>query len=461
MNQRTNRRQFIQTATAGAAGLMLAPSGVFAAAEKEKLNVALIGVGARGAGFIKKLAQMDQNLVAICDADTLRMEKNGLPDGVRKFQDFRKLLDEMDSKIDSVIIATPHHTQPAIAGAAMRRNKHVYCEKPIAHDVGEARAIRKLTNEKPNLITQMGNQGVATDSFRRTLEQVQDGAAGEIREAHQWYAVGPRTNPDFRPQPADPTQKPGELNWDLFVGPKPMRPYDWKYMRWAGWRDFGTGMLGMGGAHSCHMTFNALNLRALWNGNGGKPCNIRVSAECSQDEKDRSPDWEVVKFEFPARGEMPPAKLTWSKGPPEELRRLGITANLEKLAGRSLDWGSGWAPTSGSLLVGAKGLVHTNMHNSECALLPLDRFPNQSGPPKRLPHSGSHEREWVNACRGEGPKPFSNFAYAGPVIELMLLGNICTLLGRPIEFDPVAGKIPNDEEANGALNPPRREGWEI
>lgn len=461
MTRSTSRRTFLKTSTAATAGLLLAPSGVWSATAKEKLNIALIGVGGRGKGFIKKIDQLNQNLVAICDADELRMQKAEVPDEVRKYKDFRKLLDEMDGQIDAVIIATPHHTQPNIAAAAMRRNKHVYCEKPIAHDVGEARIIRALANEKSNLITQMGNQGVATDAFRRTLEQVQDGAVGEIREANQWYVAGGKPNPDFRPEPADSSQKPTELDWDLFLGPAPMRPYDWKFMRWAGWRDYGTGMLGMGGAHSCHMTFNAINLRALWEGNGGKPNTIRVEAECSDDEKDRFPNWEVVKFHFPARGSMPPAKLTWSKGMPEDLQRLGITPAMEKAAGRSLDWGSGWAPTSGSLLIGSKGVVHTNMHNSECALLPLDRFPDQSGQPKRLPHAGSHEREWVNACRGEGPKPFSNFDYAAPIIELLLLGNISTLLGRPIEYDPVAGKIINDEQANRELHPKRREGWEL
>jgi hypothetical protein len=223
----------------------------------------------------------------------------------------------------------------------------------------------------------------------------------------------------------------------------------------------------MGGSHSCHMTFNALGLRGLWESTAGPKSTIRVSAECSDAEPligpsdRRFPQWEIVRFEIPARDSRPPARINWYKGKREDLKRMGILDELTKKAGRSLDWGSGWASESGSLVIGGKGMVHTNMHNSECALLPLADFPQQGGRPQRIPHSGSHEREWVEACRGRGPRPMSHFDYAGPVIELLLLGNICTELGRKIEYDPVAGTIVNDNAANRALRPPRRAGWEV
>jgi hypothetical protein len=223
------------------------------------------------------------------------------------------------------------------------------------------------------------------------------------------------------------------------------------------------------------MTFNALGLRALWEGNGDSKGTtigdskrtIRVSADCSEAEPlvgpadPRFPQWEIVRFEIPARGTRPAAVINWYKGKRAELAEKGILDELAKKAGRPLDWGSGWASESGSLVVGSKGMVHTNMHNSECALLPLADFPQQGGRPQRLPRSGSHEREWVNACLGRGPRPMSNFDYAGPVLELLLLGNICTQLGRAIEYDPVAGVILNDDEANRALRPPRRDGWAV
>jgi predicted dehydrogenase len=490
MCSRTNRRGFLKTTAAGAAGVLILGDSRSARSYQanERLNIALIGVGERGHGFIDKLNRMEQNLVAVCDVDERRIkDARGLPKGIREFRDFRVLLDDLDRELDAVIIATPHHSQATISAAAIRRNKHVYCEKPIAQDVGEARDLRMLANEHPGVVTQMGNQGLASDSYRRVLELIEDGAVGEIREAHQWFISDYRRDPrDEIPPPADPTAKPKELDWDLYLGPAAERPYHHEYVRWSRWRDFATGMLGMGGSHSCHMTFNALGLRALWESSGGtdsasalpagalaKPVApkdravIRVEAECSDAEPligpsdARFPQWEAVRFDIPARGERPPAQIHWHKGKKADLERMGILQKLEKTAGRSLDWGGGWASESGSLIIGVEGMVHTNMHNSECALLPLEKFRQQSGRPKRLPRAGSHEREWVDACRGRGPKPFSNFDYAGPVLELLLLGNICTLLGRPVEYDPIACKILNDDEADRALRPPRRDGWPV
>ncbi|HJQ82196.1 MAG TPA: Gfo/Idh/MocA family oxidoreductase [Lacipirellulaceae bacterium] len=529
MRKRTNRRRFLKTTAAGAAGCLILPDSrsAWSYQANEKLNIALIGVGERGRGFIGKVKSMEQNLVAVCDVDERRIkEARGLPEKIRVYRDFRELLDEMDRELDAVIIATPHHSQAAISAAAIRRNKHVYCEKPIAQDVGEARDLRMLVAQHPNVVTQMGNQGLASDSYRRILEQVEDGAVGEIREAHQWFISDYRRDPrDEQKPPADPTALPPELDWDLYLGPAAERPYHHEYMRWSRWRDFATGMLGMGGSHSCHMTFNALGMRALWETTGatgsasagrelsgsnsrepsphqlalqtasagklqeagrpqgpdirntgkasgtqvndGKSATIRVDAKCSEAEPlvgpadARFPQWEVVRFEIPARGSMPPATIHWHKGKKADLERMGILEKLEKTAGRSLDWGSGWASESGSLIVGADGMVHTNMHNSECALLPLEKFAHQGGRPKRIPRAGSHEREWVNACRGRGPRPMSNFDYAGPVLELLLLGNISTLVGQPIEFDPVACKITGDDEADRAIRPPRRDGWDL
>ena len=471
MSERTHRRHFLKTAAAGAAGCLILRNSrsAWSYQANEKLNIALIGVGERDRGFIGKVASMGQNLVAVCDVDERRIQAaRDLPEKIRIFRDFRQLLDEMDRELDAVIIATPHHSQAAISAAAIRRNKHVYCEKPIAQEVGEARDLRTLIGQHPNVITQMGNQGLASDSYRRILEQVQDGAVGEVREAHQWFISDYRRDPrDEVPPPADPTALPPELDWDLFLGPAAERPYHHEFMRWARWRDFATGMLGMGGSHSCHMTFNALGLRALWEGNNGARSTIRVAAEYSPPEPlvgpddPRFPQWEVVRFDIPARGALPPARIHWYKGKKADLQQKAVLQQLEKTAGRSLDWGSGWASESGSLVVGSRGMVHTNMHNSDCALLPLQDFPQQGGRPQRIPRAGSHEREWVNACRGRGPAPMSNFDYAGPVVELLLLGNICTMLGRAIEFDPVAGKIVGDDEADRALRPPRRDGWAV
>jgi hypothetical protein len=209
-----------------------------------------------------------------------------------------------------------------------------------------------------------------------------------------------------------------------------------------------------------HMTWGALRLRELWEGNNGGSTVIRVETDSSGASPDGFPTHEVLRYHIPARGSMPPAVIQWYHSSDEKLTEMGLWNRLEGLAGRSLDWGQGWASRSGSLLVGSEGVVHTNPHNSLCALLPMENFPNQEGPPQRISRAGSHEREWVAGCLG-GPKPFSNFDYAGPVIELLLLGNVCTLVGRPIEYDPVAGVIVDDDEANRALHPPRRDGWAL
>jgi hypothetical protein len=304
----------------------------------------------------------------------------------------------------------------------------------------------------------MGNQGMATDSFRRTLELIQDGAVGEIREAHVWYVFG-GSGPRERPTETPPV--PAEIDWEVWLGPAPFRPYHPSYLTgWGAWRDFSTACLGGGGSHSINLTFKALNLVALWDG-GDAPGTIRVEAETSERCPENFPRWEIVRFDIPARGPLPPARIHWYNAAEPELVRQGVWAKLEQIAGRPLEWkDNSWTPRSGSLLVGSKGVVHTNAHNSVCALLPEKDFPNTGGPPQRLPRSGSHEREWQQACKGQAT-PISNFDHSGPAMELLLLGNIATLVGRPIEFDPAALKIVGDDEADRALHPPRREGWPL
>ncbi len=461
MSHRTNRRGFLKTATCTATGwLILGDSrSAFSYQANEKLDIALVGLGKRGSYHLGAISRMGQNLAAVCDANQQRAaELSGKLAGAARYKDFRKMLDQMDRQIDALVVATPDHTHAVIAAAAMRRGKHVYIEKPMAHDVTEARALRQIAKQQ-KVATQMGNQGMATDSFRRTLELIQQGAVGEIREAHVWYVFGgsgPRKRPPGRPA------VPDGLDWDLWLGPAPLRPYHPSYISgWGGWRDFGTGVLGGGGSHSINMTFKALNLRALWDGPGDAKHRIRVEAEIPEPCPENFPRWQTLRFDLPARGSLPPARIHWYDGQEAQLKRSGVWQRLEKIAGRSLQWkDNSWTPRSGSLLVGSKGVVHTNAHNSVCALLPESDFPHQGGPPQRLPRAGSHEREWLAACKG-GPTPLSNFDHSGPAIELMLLGNVATLVGRPIEFDPVTCTIAGNEEADRALRPKHREGWPV
>jgi len=460
MSFRTNRRRFLKTAALPAASwLILADSRSARSYQaNEKLNIALVGVGKRGSYHLHMIPRVGQNLVAICDSNRKRAaESSGSSPDVPRYQDFRKMFDEMDRQIDGAIVATPDHTHAVIAATAMRRGKHVYVEKPIAHDVAEARALRRIAKEE-KVATQMGNQGMATDSFRRTLELIREGAVGEIREVHVWYVFG-GSGPLQRPQEKPPV--PDDIDWDVWLGPAPSRPYHPRYASdWWAWRDFGTGMLGGGGSHSVNLAFMALNLRSLWDGGGEAAGPIRVEAEPSEPCPETFPRWQILHFDFPKRGPLPPVRVHWYNAPEPKLKELGIWDRMEKIAGRSLEWKEGWTPRSGTLLVGSKGVVHTNAHNSLCALLPEGDFPNTGGPPRSLPRSGSHEREWIAACKG-GPTPFSNFDHSGPVIEWMLFGNVAMLYDQPLEFDAVACKIPGSEEADGELRPVHREGWSV
>jgi hypothetical protein len=459
MSRRTNRRGFLKT-VAGASGgwLILRNSrSAWSYQANEKLNIALVGVGSRGGWHLEAIARVGQNLAALCEVNQQRAAGllKKLPD-VPTFQDFRQMLDKLDGRIDAVVVATPDHTHAVISAAAMKRGKHVFCEKPIAHDVGEARSLRQIARRQ-KVATQMGNQGMATDAFRRAVELIEEGAVGEIREVHVWYVFG-GSGPLPRPQDTPPV--PEFLHWDLWLGPAPYRPYHPSYLTgWWAWRDFSTGCLGGGGSHSINLAFKALRLGALWEG-GETQGKIRVEVETPEPCPENFPRREILRFDFPARGRLPAVRMNWYNAPEAELQRLGIWQRLEKIAGRSLQWKESWTPRSGCLLVGSRGVVHTNAHNSLCALLPEHDFPNAAGPPRRLPHVEGHEREWIAACKG-GPAALANFDHSGPVIELLLAGNIATLLGRPVEFDPVACQIAGDEEADGLIHPQRREGWAL
>jgi len=238
------------------------------------------------------------------------------------------------------------------------------------------------------------------------------------------------------------------------------RPETPDLIGWNRWRDFGAGALGGAGAHSINLAFKALNLGALWNDADGKR-SIRVETEISERCPDNFPRCQIVHYHLPARGSLPPAQIHWCNAWDTEIKKRGIVAELEKTSGQALKWEKGsWSPHSFLFIVGSKGKAIANFHNSVCKLLPEKDFPNAGGPPQKLPRSGSHEREWVHACKG-GPKPMSNFEHSGPVVELLLLGNVASLINRPLEFNPMACTILNDEEANRMLLPPYRNGWSL
>jgi len=457
MGSRISRRGFVKGAAWGAAGgwILRDSRSVWSYQANEKLNLAVVGVGRRGSHHARTVLRLGQNLVALSDVDRRRAEpwKKQAP-GAVWYEDFRRMLDEQDGRLDGVISGATPHNHTAIAVAAMRRGKHVYIEKPAGRTVAETRALRQVAAEK-RVATQMGNQGMATDSFRRTLELVHDGVVGEIREAHVWFIAGGAGPRDL---PTGELPVPDYLNWDLWLGPLPFRPYHPVWMSGA-WREVGVGM--PGGSHVIHMVFKGLRLGALWGADGEAPGTIRIQAKPSELSRNTFPRWQTIHYDVPARGSLPPARVHWYNAPENVLEEKGILRKLKRIAGRSLVWKGSWKPMSGSMLVGSRGVVHTNTHNSICAILPESDFPDAGGPPQRLPRSGSHEREWMAACRGQAT-PISSFNHSGPAMELLMLGNVATLFpDQTLEYDPKEGKIVNLQEANRWLSRPRRKGWEL
>ena len=458
MARETNRRSFLRTTAAGATGLVILGNSLSArgAPASAKLNVALVGVGGRGSWFVDTIPRIGENVVAMCDANQQRAADSfrKLPD-VPKYHDFRKMFDERGKQIDAVIVATPDNTHAVVTAAAVRRGKHVYCEKPLTHDVAEARAVRDLA-AKHGVATQKGNQGTATGDFRRGVEIVQAETLGEIKEVHVWNTGG--SGPRPRPQGEQPV--PAGLDWDLWLGPAALRPYHPQWMQWHAWRDFATGNLGNWGSHSANLPFMALRVDSRWHASAasGTTTKIRVRAEVSEVLQDNFPRWESVRWEVPARGKLPPIAINWHNGAKPGRKRV------EELIGRQLDWGDAgerkWKEHGGCLIVGTQGMLRATEHNSTIFLYPEGKFAGFEGPPRTLPRSGSHEREWIAACKG-GPKATSNFDYSGPLAEFLLLGNVATRFPEPLEFDPLACKITNHAEADAALRRQYRPGWSL
>jgi len=409
----------------------------------EKVNIAGIGVGGRGGGDIEALSS--QNIVALCDVDwrqaagTFRRHPNA-----RKYKDFRVMLDKEDKNIDAVMVATPDHVHAVASMAAIKRGKHVYCEKPLTHSVYEARMVTEAAREH-KVATQMGNQGQAEEPTRLMCEHIWDGAIGPVREVHVWTdrplnGLSKVYWPQGVGRPEDTPPVPETLDWDMWLGPAPQRPYHPAYapFRWRGWWDFGTGALGDIGCHRIDPIWRALKFKAP----------VSVEASCTLVNNETYPVASMVTYHFGARGDMPPVKLTWYDGglrpprPPE----------LE--AGQQMG-------TNGILFVGDKGKM------LEHVLIPESLRKEYGKPPKMLERSPGHHQEWIDACKGGKPAG-SNFNHAGPLAEAVLLGNVALrpamkekLTRVRLLWDSANMKITNIPEANQYLHRQYRQGWSL
>lgn len=456
MGRKSTRRQFLQQTAATGLGFWVAGGLSVAASQSpnEKVNIACIGVGGKGSSDTDDAARVG-NVVALCDIDDnfLNAKAAGAPFAkAKKYNDFRKMLEEMDKQIDAVTVSTPDHTHAVAAMMAMKMKKGVYCQKPLTHTVQEARLMRE-TAAKFGVATQMGNQGTAENGLRRAVEILQAGVIGPVREVHVW------TNRPVWPQSPLVTARPSEdpvpkhVHWDLWIGPAPMRPYSAKKwdnghptyhdFNWRGWWDFGTGALGDMACHTANMAFMALKL--------GYPTS--VSAESEPLNPETYPAWATVNLDFPARGDMPPVKFVWYEGKRDNKKNLPP----EKLF-------HGEKPTSsGSLLVGDKGVLYSpNDYGASYVLLPKGDFVGYKGPPETLPRNGKgdtgQKEEWVAAIKG-GPPALSNFGYAGMLTEAILLGNVAMRAGSKLDWDGPAMRFTNNSSANQYLHMEYRKGW--
>ena len=443
-----DRRQFLKATGAGAAAISMTDLGVALAeaATKggvrkgrilkpdQKLRLAGIGCGGKGESDIMNSVEAGAEVVALCDADLKRGANvfKKFPD-VPKYRDFRKMLIEMDDKIDGVTVSTPDHMHFPAAMMAISMGKHVYVQKPMAHTIWEARTLTEAVR-KHQVISQMGNQGHAGEGIRLVREWIQSGGIGDVREVHIWcnrpiWPQGPLDRGQVAPVPET-------LDWNAWLGVAPFREYttlpvkeDGKkndrnntpspYLpfKWRGWWDFGCGALGDMACHQMDAAFWGLNLKY--------PVSVEATSEgCTAD---TAPLRSKIIYQFPARGKMPPVTMFWYDGDNSSQvcpRPKGLEENRKM-------------PSSGQYILGEKGTIFDETDYCRSPrLIPESAMQTFKRPPKtipRVPQANPH-LEWITACHG-GPKPGSNFDYAGPFAETVLLGNLAVRVGKKVMWD--------------------------
>lgn len=440
-----SRRQFAAAAAVASAAIVprraLARSGE--TPPSEKLNVAVIGVGGRGASVISAVAP-EVNMVALCDVDQNRAAKTfaAFP-AARQFRDFRKMFDALECRIDAVIVATPDHFHAVAAMAAIKRGKHVYCEKPLAHNVFEVRALMKAAREH-GVVTQLGNQGHSSDSIRTFCEWIWNGAIGNVHTIHAGCAAM-NSAIGLLPQLQQTYEVPTTLDWDLWLGPAQQRPYCPAYLpgSWRRWVPFGNGTVGDWTCHVVDPVFWALDL--------GAPQTIRAEVK-DYDPKtqgDAFPEGEIITYEFAAKAGRGPITMHWYSG----AERIPRPADLEPER-KSVE--------TGAVVLGDKGTITYGSHGAGgVRIIPEAKMRQYQPPEKTLPRVRGHHQDWLEAIRNGG-KAGSDFAYGGPLTEIAMLGVVAIKLpGQKLQWDAVNMRFTNSEEANRHVNPPYRQGWTL
>jgi predicted dehydrogenase len=368
-------------------------------------------------------------------------QRSGRFRGCAAYIDFRELL-EKEKDLDAIVIGTTDNLHAAVSTAAMKKHKHVFCQKPMTHTIHEARRVAEIAQET-GVATQVAVGNQASEDTRLLCEWIWAGAIGSVREVHNW------SSRPFWPQgldrPKNTEAVPEGLNWDLWLGPAPERPYNHVYAPfvWRGWTDFGCGALGDMGSYSFDTIFRVLKLQAP----------VCVEASSTERYEETYPQASMIRYEFAARGDMPPVKFTWYDGGLKPTRPEELEADREFK-------GENEEGDEGLLFVGDRGKILCGFNGSHPKLIPQSKMDAYKPPPKTLPRSPGNEREWLDACKGGKVKPGANFEFEGMVTETLLLGNVASRLGQKLEWNRSDLRA-NSDQANKYIRPERRNGWEL
>lgn len=444
MATQPSRREFV--AAAGALALA-APAVVRGRSLNEKLDVAIIGCGGRGGGNMQEIAACGENIVALCDVNRQALDHAAAQfPKARLFTDFRKLYDELTG-FDAVAVSTCEHTHAFATLPALKMRKHVYCEKPLTYNVWECRQIRNAARAA-GVATQMGTQIHAGSNYRRVVELVQGGAIGPVKECHVWVGrawglqsrEAAERNGDIvyvTERPAEAQTPPPHLDWDLWLGPTPARPYNEVYFpgpKWYRWWDFGNGTMSDLGSHWNDLPFWALKLDS--------PHTIKAAGPLPP-HPEIAPATMQATYTYGKRGDLPPVTLTFYQG---ELRPPQWN---EKLIPQ---WGSG------ALFVGEKGMLLADYGNH--VLLPEEQYKDFQRPPQSIPESIGHHKEWTEACKTGAPTT-CNFEYASGLTEANHLGNVAYRTGAMIEWDTAHLRVTNTRAGDAFIRRRYRKGWKL
>jgi predicted dehydrogenase len=442
-----SRRRFLRVSGTTVAALNFIPSHVLGAngatPPSEKLNIAAIGIGGMGGGDINELAP-GNNMVALCDAD---WKQGGATfkkfPGAKQFKDFRRMFDAMEKDIDAVIVATPDHFHAVAAMAAIKRGKHVYCEKPLAHSLWEVRELMKAAREH-KVVTQLGNQGHSFDSIRNFCEYIWDGAIGQVHTIHAGCRAV-NSGLDQLPSLKEKFDIPETLDWDLWQGPAQARNYNPNFLpgRWRGWTPYGSGTVGDWTCHVVDPCFWALDL--------GAPSSVVAKVKDYNPETQglAYPKGEIITYEFPAKGKRGPVTMNWYSGTEHIPRPAELAADEKDIE-------------TGAVVIGDKGTIVYGSHGaSQVRLIPDSKNDAYKRPDKTIPRVKNHHADFVAAIRS-GKKAGSDFSYGGPLTELAMLGIVAIRLGgTKLKWDSENLKFPDNSDAHRLVKPTFRTGWSL